>query len=1073
MMECSRIEDKSESTGCERDERLLMSIIHGLKDPGLEKYGEATTTSAVPSLSDDLLVVASGEIQVSCLLASIRRILKRIVKRQHAYPPCDPSKIGSKPVIVSDMVPIPLRASSSVPSGLHKLWHTNDQSVQELLYANSSQPPDVAYLQALKAAELAFERANGRTNAVLSGQNSSPARSKALLSSEPTGIKRVESIRFAGPSAQKNRNQSIRRNQIAKSQEMVLSDNDDQNTSTFESFSENPEYIEENVASQPSSYRKLHKARSMFNPGAASFTQPSLGRSRVRGHSKRSSVHSSGSLDQASLLSGSRLRRSFSFLHGAPERLYVKTDDHSRNDAAVELARDRFLQDLHLQRIKEQSSLEQPRRTNRAQRVFRRTVRSSQNSSETTMPSAQADIAKMQALGQKARTASHAFKRIIRKMLGRAQSEESTLPVQHLSASRTHYGQAEGDTVSQRYQATPSPDIGLLRRVGSRETVQRSPSGSVQGDIASKSIRSVVSDDNLSNQRSRVTSWTTSTPANTVIMPQQPERKRLYVIREDGGPHEPSSSTQILSENGPSYSAFRQPANFDHADPAAARRIFSALQREIGNVGRVQAIEDHLSEAEMLHVRQATTPPSRLIPQQLLWSSDRDEKRTIKDYPGPIVHLDLPPKPSPMALDSETVIHVGTGSPSPNRQEGFHSDRRMTPQQIAQLNEDRLATGKRPLGESRSGFFPRDTRLVIQRPNPYRLATQECRSGNAGISDDVANSENDTFERIRVGSATLSESVYSRTSGGRSPEPGSSSSSIIKHPRPEGQASVHGSSQDPVTIDHLPNNSPASSRSSNSSSGRWRHWRAIDVARGHHGGVGEDGIYNALPIGKSGHRREYAQIDKEDVTIGKAYNSRVLSRQSTGISRHKQTSRFVAGGFKADLHPDTKHAEWPRPTIRNQKENRPAVIIDGAKGVFSSQDARKTAKPAVSVIPQSPGPSRGLLAPSGNEVSDSSSSVKGRSSPQRFERLQRLQHLTSRSQIGLRDFDHQRTADVEEEPTNSSLDLASNSLLTHNHSTFSTPAEEKSSSSGLLATEHSPGDALSVARDSRRGPAFL
>lgn len=80
------------------------------------------------------------------------------------------------------------------------------------------------------------------------------------------------------------------------------------------------------------------------------------------------------------------------------------------------------------------------------------------------------------------------------------------------------------------------------------------------------------------SSKSRVTSWTNTTPSGSLREPNMIERKRLSVIQEDGGPHQPSSSAGTHLGG---VSIFRKPVPSPHGQAPDPQRLYSALVRRI------------------------------------------------------------------------------------------------------------------------------------------------------------------------------------------------------------------------------------------------------------------------------------------------------------------------------------------------------------------------------------------------------------------------------------------------------------------------------------------------------------
>ena len=114
-------------------------------------------------------------------------------------------------------------------------------------------------------------------------------------------------------------------------------------------------------------------------------------------------------------------------------------------------------------------------------------------------------------------------------------------------------------------------------------------------DTLAHELHSASSRESLhSNTRSRVTSWTDSSMTGSVALRSGPlDRNRLSVIKEDGGPHQPSSSAgrhiggvSLFQEPLPSTTSEGQ-----HLPPVDSQRIYSALIKRIEEEEEAEIVE--------------------------------------------------------------------------------------------------------------------------------------------------------------------------------------------------------------------------------------------------------------------------------------------------------------------------------------------------------------------------------------------------------------------------------------------------------------------------------------------------
>ena len=767
--------------------------------------------------------------------------------------------------------------------------------------------------QALTAANLAFERANERANAKQGPhEHNTPTISDNDSRSK---LGRRQSVRFTGATAIPLRNRSITRREAPdyrtdygpyKSQLVA------QSHKVEPSFASNEtalaavihpvgEFGESDIASVPSSYRRLRKAKSMFSPSKAPSAVFGDGVPYSRRHFHRQSFQSSDTCREPLPFSDRRLRKSYSFLRGVSDRLSTSSRQYETTDAAVQLARDQYLRQLEQQRLKEQPSFIGLGSRRKSQKAFRRTVRTSSTNSygsAIASPLASVEPPTVKDLGRRARSLSQTIKKKIKRVFKRSSDAEGTIPEQQIKASYPHYG----DYIStlngseQRYLPVPEPDAELLRRVSSRESLRSMTQIRVENGTRPGSIRSAHSDEEESNGKSRVTSWADSTAANTICVPQTMERKRLSIIKEDGGPHQPSSSAYQREGTSDGYATFRQPVRQSSAGrvtgPVDPKRIFSALQKKIDENNRKAAMEDSESGTDSSFSHRKPRPPSMGTLKRTSSIRKGAEARSSPSLRSHKANVPTSGVFSPSAMDSfnDNFYQSQNQSPDQEYKQQGSPDLRMglTLQQIAQMNENDVPITKRPLREVKSAFFPPTMRLERSSPSPYRRAMHtssdaEAESPSHTVHGDHSRSAgrlNAVTGRLRSGSVTESVSIYSRSSGGDAPK-GTRSSISLAMSESSGEAGTaviimdHSGERDqsssPVTVQH--------GYSSVASSGNWRNFMATQVASLEEFGTRQELTNGALPIKDSGHKRENAQVNGDEVNIGRLQSPTMVPRQ--------------------------------------------------------------------------------------------------------------------------------------------------------------------------------------------------
>ncbi|KAF7865270.1 hypothetical protein EAF04_006247 [Stromatinia cepivora] len=488
--------------------------------------------------------------------------------------------------------------------------------------------PEESRMHAHAAAMYAFNRAqerNGTTygNMIGLSRNNSTNQENQSRSSQQnsytnldnTGPKRQQSVRFAGPNAVKRRQSTGKRTEspalthkpstatlrpiamttnapvpaayrppsrsssIGKASigKAPVRDYAAHNYVTNLAFDE---YYtqEDDVASTPSSYRRIRKSKSMFSPLSA----PS------------NVFYSNGSPDRTNYSSAPRTQendallrapKSMSFLRGG--RDYFKSSTSSeRNDDAVQMARDRFFAQATQQRLREQPSFLFRSKAQRQEKPFRKSVRSSSGNSAATFDSAES--IREGGLRAKARKVSQGLKSKLRKVFGRSKEEPVVIPNQQVEAIETHVrayaGQLSPDHES--FLDIPRPDEAAFAHVAARVPSLRAIASSQRLRSQSGSIRSFRSDN--SDEKSRVTSWTNSTANNTVtsqgLRPPPSRDQRLSIINESGTHiskaafHRPNVKNQH-----PACPAFHRPGHAQPIRPGGvdSARLCSALMKRL------------------------------------------------------------------------------------------------------------------------------------------------------------------------------------------------------------------------------------------------------------------------------------------------------------------------------------------------------------------------------------------------------------------------------------------------------------------------------------------------------------
>lgn len=776
--------------------------------------------------------------------------------------------------------------------------------------------PATARQDALAAASLAFERASERATVSQEIKDRSKCQILTLAprADDAHHLGRKQSVRFTGPTVVLTRDQPItvrvapdQMPKLGFPQEVI---NTSQATDGFTAYQlENnlrslpkleEDYPGNRVSSIPSSYRKLRKARSMFNPRSHRPVIFTNGTPKKGSQVDRQLLHSPVP----------RLRRSFSFLRGDSDNLTSSADQNAIQDTAIQIARDRYLHQLEHQRLKEQPSYLALGKHHKPQKAFRKTVRTSSiNSSGSAIGSAVppnlGTIGK-KGFGHKARGFSLSLKNKLKRVFYRPSDTEPGFPVQQVDARRPHFGDymSTFSGVDQQYHSIPLPDCEIIRKVSSRESLCLDVPVVLDKSSHPGSIRSARSDDEISNGKSRVTSWTNSTAANTMTSNQLIEKKRLSIIQENGGPHQPSS----IRHYGDLGDIFRQPIRSNDTHSGAGnvvdcQRIYSALQRRIDENKRVVNLEesDYGTEVEANKTGIQASSTERITLRSC--ATDNTSTDSLGNAHGMRVPKSIVFRPSPTTTGYGADRAKERYSGQTSQKKPLDLQIGLTPQQMAERNESGNQSPKRPLRELKSTFFPSSMRIERSNTSPYRRAmntsSEDEDGGEIGVKEFCnVESENSPFYQItpngaRARSVIGTESIYSRTSSGNTPKPDTSSLSLAMSASSREPGSAVIITTRATKYKQSLSTFGQQSSSSVKPSGDWQKWMASQVDKLENQGEENRRFFEPKFVKENGHKRESAQIDGDDVHIGKLKAFDESLKQPLGIIQGNVFSRPV------------------------------------------------------------------------------------------------------------------------------------------------------------------------------------
>ena len=769
--------------------------------------------------------------------------------------------------------------------------------------------PETAHQQAVGAAVFAFELASERANgAQCYKENGSGQGLDAPLGIDNgQRLERKQSVRFTGPTAVPLRNRSITRRVVPSSNvshgsprgrqsvqhvkmEHVLEGHDEASPPKGEKFTE------KHVSSLPTSYRRLRKARSMFSSrdsGTGFFTNGTpQKRSRVR--SQTFGFHSDDGHQFGR--PNPRLQRSFSFLRGEMDNLTSSNNNRAGQDAAIKFARDQYLHQLEQQRIKEEPSLLALRKSRGPQKAFRKTVRTGSSNSygpaiaSSNITSTEHSI--KSGFGHKARDLSLLLKNKLKRVFHRPSDVKDSLPIQQLHASRPHFG----DQIS--------PSSGVNCYVPSPDQETRDSTLFFERNASLGGIRSVQSDSEMNNGKSRVTSWTDSTIADTVTSHHLPEKKRLSIIREHRELHQSSPVTRTYADLG---NVFQKPirisgsAGSQHSAFVNSQRVYSALQKRISDNQQLTLLQENsLAKGNNTGEGEVQTPEH----QQIAFSSHMVEsgvKAGLIHDEGAYSSLPLVLK-NVVTSNADDLFQSCTQNFSnrKSQQQLLEMYNRPSPQQIPEHDEYSNLVPKRPLREIKSAFFPSSMRIERRSTSPFRrimdTSSEDGPGMEAGIDESIQPRTDHSFvyrsapNQVSSGSVIGSASLYSRTSSGNTPKRMKSLLSLTRSDSSEEPGTAVIITPKPKENNRSPESFIASSKKL---SGNWQEWIESETAQLENDGAENIKISSASFPRGNGHRREAAQIDGEDTKIGGLGANNLKPKQPIGIIQGRAVSRPI------------------------------------------------------------------------------------------------------------------------------------------------------------------------------------
>lgn len=452
---------------------------------------------------------------------------------------------------------------------------------------------------------LRFERSNSNR---LKARSEGAASRQGILDDNTDdihGLKHQKSIRFAGPSARPRRNLASRATEhqmptsssvskLSMAETTIVhrgsrnfgSRNRD-SSFTLTSVSPLHSLASEHGVSQPDdvqSQRQVRKSRSMFTSSdqfdslfQSTVKEDKDGQDTVPSRSRYAVLNKENERATPPLSTTPSLRapKSMSFLRSRRDHSSSQSGTRLDNDLAVQLAREKFKEQVESQsKLKSQPSLffRSKNRRTESSMGLRKSLRNSSNTSAALSSAFSGDslsVPKAGSLRTTARKVSQTLKTKFKGIFGRKSSEGSAV------GARDSDGESSFNLPAplgrDREEASMSRGPSRIASIQEMQPCQRIRS-------CEGSIESCDEEDGRSDERSRVTSWTDSV---TNTMMSQPacgdwERQRLSVIKENGM----HVSSPAIDRRGINYAVVEQPS------PVDSQRVYSALMRRANEAQR-------------------------------------------------------------------------------------------------------------------------------------------------------------------------------------------------------------------------------------------------------------------------------------------------------------------------------------------------------------------------------------------------------------------------------------------------------------------------------------------------------
>ncbi|RYP87853.1 hypothetical protein DL769_000445 [Monosporascus sp. CRB-8-3] len=638
---------------------------------------------------------------------------------------------------------------------------------------------------------------------------------------------------------------------------------------------------EDDIASVPSSYRRIRKSRSMYTSSESSAVAEIQSERRFAAMTN-GFPSSGGSMapltDENKPPSRLKAPKSMSFLRNRRDQY-----------AAFPISKDSM------------SCGSKPT----GDKIFKKSLRDGSYAPQSTS----LKVPKDGSLRDRARKVSQGFKHKLKNLLNLSKGDSAddiTFPPQQIEASTTHNAEIESpaNQSDNTFLAEPPTDEGALSHVTSGVPSLHTVPSNQQLRSRQGSLESLRSGRKISDERSRATSWSDSdirTVTSTNSLKKDWERQRLSVIKENGT-HISSSSARrapaVDHSIQPSISVVppQQPVP-KPVRTMDGQRIYSALMKRVNGKHKQPQNSDLQRKGSIENFRRTGTVPPRgssynhedreletptTIRQVIANGSDHESVKTAKT----VIATSRPKTRGESGQTCNGTENTQEGEAVPPSTTTTSTDMAHgTEHKYGQLLTGPGTGGKhlvQDLSGRKSDFFGSPACHLFRTASPYRRALQESMKAAADLSQPKSPEFNPWMQSLtnlpmRCPSTCDSDvdkkmryakSIYSCTSG----EPKNSSCNSIstggdfpKPPKTDGEATLFVDS--PVYRPALPV-PPKDHVVSSTSPVEWKTWLSANASKleGSSGRSERKGLHHKLPSmpPSSRHIRERTQITDED-----------------------------------------------------------------------------------------------------------------------------------------------------------------------------------------------------------------